>query len=205
MNIPVDGIALECNGVTCNESAMTGESDELRKDTLENCLIRKSEKDSEFEGHKDGAKNRTHHDLPSPVMLSGTQFATGEGWYVCIVVGNDSCVGKILSKLEQRVETTPLQDKLEAIATDIGKLGIYAALLTVHILLLRFFVERLVKRSFDLFGDDADDGLMIGDYLREWLGYFVIGVAIVVVAVPEGLPLAVMVALAFSVKKMLND
>ena len=45
MNVPVDGIALECMGVTCNESAMTGESDELKKDTLVNCLIRKEEKD----------------------------------------------------------------------------------------------------------------------------------------------------------------
>ena len=44
-NIPVDGIILECSGVTCNESAMTGESDELKKDTLENCLLRKDEKD----------------------------------------------------------------------------------------------------------------------------------------------------------------
>ena len=45
MNVPVDGIALECMGVTCNESAMTGESDELKKDSLENCLLRKEEKD----------------------------------------------------------------------------------------------------------------------------------------------------------------
>ena len=41
----------------------------------------------------------SHHDLPSPVILSGTQFSTGEGWYVCVMVGNESCVGKILSKL----------------------------------------------------------------------------------------------------------
>ena len=41
MNIPVDGIALEYMGVTCNESAMTGESDELKKESLENCLQRK--------------------------------------------------------------------------------------------------------------------------------------------------------------------
>ena len=81
----------------------------------------------------------------------------------------------------------------------------YCALLTVHILLLRFFIERLLFRSFDLFGDDAEDGLRIGDYLREWLRYFVIGVAIVVVAVPEGLPLAVMISLAYSVRKMLKD
>ena len=94
-------------GVTCNESAMTGESDELKKDTLENCLLRKEEKDQELEFQSKGAKV-SHHDLPSPVLLSGTQFATGEGWYVSIMVGNESCVGKILSKLEQKVETTPL-------------------------------------------------------------------------------------------------
>ena len=34
MNIPVDGVAIECNGVTVNESAMTGESDELKKDSF---------------------------------------------------------------------------------------------------------------------------------------------------------------------------
>ena len=42
-------------------------------------------------------------------------------------------------------------------------------------------------------------------YCQEWLGYFIIGVTIVVVAVPEGLPLAVMISLAYSVKKMLID
>jgi hypothetical protein len=68
------------------------------------------------------------------------------------MVGKYSCVGKILGKLEQRIETTPLQEKLEAIATDIGKLGMYCALLTIHVLFLRFFIERFIARSFDLFG-----------------------------------------------------
>ena len=75
MNLPIDGIALECNGVTCNESAMTGESDELKKDTLVNCLLRKKEKDEEmgFEREKNKEeKPQNHHDLPSPVLLSGT-------------------------------------------------------------------------------------------------------------------------------------
>lgn len=43
------------------------------------------------------------------------------------------------------------------------------------------------------------------DYCEEWLSYLIIGVTIVVVAVPEGLPLAVMISLAYSVKKMLID
>jgi len=44
-----------------------------------------------------------------------------------------------------------------------------------------------------------------GTYVGEWFRYLIIGVTIVVVAVPEGLPLAVMISLAFSVKKMLKD
>ena len=104
MNIPVDGIIIKSSGVQANEAAMTGESDELKKDTMEYCLMRQVEKDAEY--LKSSAKNP--HDIPSPVLLSGTQIATGEGWFVCIVVGKNSCVGKILGKLEQRIETTPL-------------------------------------------------------------------------------------------------
>lgn len=41
--------------------------------------------------------------------------------------------------------------------------------------------------------------------MREWINYFIIGITIIVVAVPEGLPLAVMISLAYSVKRMLKD
>jgi Ca2+ transporting ATPase len=115
-----------------------------------------------------------------------------------------------MATLEQKIEATPLQKKLEAIATDIGKLGMYAALLTIHVLFLRFFIDRFIHRTFDLYGPEVPDkyGSRSGnfkDYLEEWLKYIIIGVAIVVVAVPEGLPLAVMISLAYSVKKMLLD
>lgn len=45
----------------------------------------------------------------------------------------------------------------------------------------------------------------IGPIFKAWFGFIIIGVAIVVVAVPEGLPLAVMISLAYSVQKMLAD
>lgn len=91
-------------------------------------------------------------------------------------------------------------------------MGMYCALLTIHVLFLRFFIERLTKKNFDLYGGedwllntyDKPEG-MLKQYLIEWLGYLIIGVAIVVVAVPEGLPLAVMLSLAYSVKRMLMD
>lgn len=103
---------------------------------------------------------------------------------------------------------TPLQVKLEEIGEDLGKLGMYCAIFTVHVLFLRFFIERFISRGMDLYGGESGTKNFHGDfkeYLEEWLGYFIVGIAIIVVAVPEGLPLAVMITLAYSVKMMLKD
>ncbi len=45
MNIPVDGILITGSGVTVSEAAMTGESDELKKENIESCKLRREEKD----------------------------------------------------------------------------------------------------------------------------------------------------------------
>lgn len=71
MNIPVDGIVIKASGITANESAMTGESDELKKDTVEGCKHRREEKEQEFAYHKGNVK-KGPHDIPTPVLLSGT-------------------------------------------------------------------------------------------------------------------------------------
>lgn len=70
MNVPVDGIVIHAKGVACNEAAMTGESDELKKENMEMCRHRQEEKNAEFAFQKEAKKN--HHDLPSPIILSGT-------------------------------------------------------------------------------------------------------------------------------------
>lgn len=132
---------------------------------------------------------------------------------MCIMVGEDSCLGQIIKKLIVRPEVTPLQHKLEEIATDIGKMGTYIAILIIHVLLFRYFLEGLTERNTDLFGGETFDE-KTGDpiteglftlALKKWLGYLIVGVAIIVVAVPEGLPLAVMISLAYSIAKMLED
>jgi magnesium-transporting ATPase (P-type) len=146
------------------------------------------------------------HEIPSPIMLSGTSCAGGEGRILCLMVGGESCLGQIIAKLVVRPEVTPLQSKLEDIATDIGKMGTYIALLIVHVLLFRYFLEGLTERNTDLFGGESGDQTdMFVAALSKWVGYIVVGVAIIVVAVPEGLPLAVMISLAYSITKMLED
>ena len=128
---------------------------------------------------------------------------------ICIMVGDSSCIGIIISKLEPVPETTPLQNKLEEIATDIGKGGTYIALLTVHVLLFRYFLEGLSLRNTDLFGGESDPSIksiqLFINAMSKWLNYLLVGVAIIVVAVPEGLPLAVMISLAYSIQRMLKD
>ena len=126
-------------------------------------------------------------------------MSTGEGLFMVIVVGKMSCVGKIYEKLEQKIEATPLQEKLDAIATDIGKIGMWAAAITVFVLFLRFFIETGIRSEGYNWSNE------IGDHLAEWFRFLIVGITIIVVAVPEGLPLAVMISLAYSVRKMLQD
>jgi magnesium-transporting ATPase (P-type) len=92
-------------------------------------------------------------------------------------------------------ELTPLQIKLNNVANDISVLGLCAALIVVIVLYLRF-------------------GLSVGLGILEWkpddgpsmvVEFFIIGITLLMVAVPEGLPLAVSIALAYSVLKMLKE
>ena len=92
---------------------------------------------------------------------------------------------------------TPLQEKLAAIVTDIGYIGMIAAGITLIVLFVRFFIETGIK-GFDW-------KIYIDSYLNDWLGFLIISITIVVVAVHEGFPLAVMIALAYSVQRMLKD
>lgn len=68
MNIPVDGIVVQATGVLSDESSMTGESDHLLKETYDKCFQRKAEHEA------DAKHTKTAHDIPSPVLLSGTQI-----------------------------------------------------------------------------------------------------------------------------------
>jgi len=97
-------------------------------------------------------------------------------------------------------------------AEDIGKLGTIFAILTFHVLMLRFIIEGLFYRKIDLYGGGETAGEIgctadgcFEKYASDWFNYMIIAIVIIVVAVPEGLPLAVMISLAFAIGRMLND
>ncbi|XP_063725899.1 plasma membrane calcium-transporting ATPase 2-like isoform X3 [Symsagittifera roscoffensis] len=87
-----------------------------------------------------------------------------------------------------------LQTKLTKLTILIGKLGTAAAVLTVLVLIIRFVVNELMEGKSPRWS-----------WLNEFVSHIIIGVTVLVVAVPEGLPLAVTISLAYSVKKMMKD
>ncbi|KAH0915766.1 hypothetical protein HID58_030212 [Brassica napus] len=86
--------------------------------------------------------------------------------------------------------------KLNGVATIIGKIGLFFAVVTFAVLVQGMFMRKLSMKTHWIWS---------GDEALELLEYFAIAVTIVVVAVPEGLPLAVTLSLAFAMKKMMND
>ncbi|XP_061187594.1 plasma membrane calcium-transporting ATPase 2-like isoform X2 [Saccostrea echinata] len=98
-----------------------------------------------------------------------------------------------------RKEKSVLQGKLTKLAIQIGYGGTAVAVLVVLILIVKFCVI-----EFGIEGKSwgADDTAI---YIETFVFYFIIGVTVLVVAVPEGLPLAVTLALAYSVRKMMDD
>ena len=104
MEIPADGFVLEAAELTTDESAMTGETDPIKKNVLSKCQAKRDEIVAE------GSKNTSgRHDVPSCIILSGTRILTGEGKLLITVVGDSSCVGKITALLRQDVpDQTPL-------------------------------------------------------------------------------------------------
>ena len=105
MEIPADAIVLEGNDLTTDESAMTGESQPVAKAVLSQCLAKKKEIQNQGE-----EGNVDKHEVPSPILMSGTKVLTGDGRMMIIVVGDQSCIGKIRRKVNQEDEVrTPLQ------------------------------------------------------------------------------------------------
>ncbi|XP_049500424.1 plasma membrane calcium-transporting ATPase 3 isoform X9 [Panthera uncia] len=96
-------------------------------------------------------------------------------------------------------EKSVLQGKLTKLAVQIGKAGLVMSAITVIILVLYFVIETFV----------VDGRVWLAEctpvYVQYFVKFFIIGVTVLVVAVPEGLPLAVTISLAYSVKKMMRD
>lgn len=201
--IAADGIFLGGHNLKCDESAMTGETDAIKKVTFEE-LQRLEEADAA--AHKESRIETNHEGIEviqepqhgvhgaDPFIISGSKVLEGVGVYVVTGVGENSFHGKTMMSLRTESEDTPLQVKLNHLAEQIAKLGSLAALLMLIVLFIRFFVNFKTK------GNPGGAKIVQG-----LVDIVIASVTVVVVAVPEGLPLAVTLALAFATTRMLKD
>ena len=215
--MPADILLIDGNGIKMDESALTGESDAMKKERYEKC-----------KEMLDSGENK----LPSPLILSGTNCMEGSGKGIVIAVGEHSQKGIIRRTVDNAQENsqTPLEMKLERIAELIGYFGMGAGVVTLIALLIRFAisftdeledydktskVETIVtamlfnmpyKHIEEGFANNSDSDLIDPrlNVAKKILDIIILCISIVVVAIPEGLPLAVTLSLAFSIKKMMD-
>ena len=145
-----------------------------------------------------GESIESHVTPDAPFLQSGAIVGQGFGSMLVTAVGENTLWGETLALLSKSGNNTktPLQIKLHKLATRIGKAGLVFAIVVFIVLVLSF----LIKESRSSEGLEAD-----AETFEEILTFFIVAVTIVVVAVPEGLPLAVTISLAYSMSKMYRD
>jgi Ca2+-transporting ATPase len=177
--IPADGILIDGHGIKCNESSVTGESD----------LLRKTPGDKVYEA----VVQKIDLKKMDPFIMSGSNVEEGTGTFLVTATGVHTAYGRTVMSLQDEGETTPLQVKLNVLADYIAKVGLSSGLILFVALFIKFLV-----RIKEIEGGAEARG-------QAFLRIFIVAVTIVVVAVPEGLPLAVTLALAFATTRMIKD
>ncbi|WP_281643982.1 calcium-translocating P-type ATPase, PMCA-type [Bacteroides zoogleoformans] len=176
--VPADGRLLEAISLQVNESNLTGEP-----------VVSKTTLEADFDEEATYASN---------CILRGTTIVDGHGTMCVEAVGDATEIGKVARQsTEQSTEPTPLNIQLTKLANLIGKIGFSVAGLAFLI----FFVKDVALvydfASFHTFRDWLPA-------LQATLQYFMMAVTLIVVAVPEGLPMSVTLSLALNMRRMLS-
>ena len=140
-----------------------------------------------------------HRSNPDAFLLARSLVMSGSGRAVVCCVGKHTYIHEKMSKekLEDlETEDTPLQKRLERIATQIGGYGYICAFFIFLAQCLFLILKILIDGSTELLDQET---------LIKLLDFFTTAMAIIIVAVPEGLPLAVSISLAFSIDTMKKD
>ena len=176
--IPADGVLLEAVSLQVNESSLTGE-----------LMVNKTTDEVHFD------EEATY---PSNSVMRGTTVTDGHGVMCVERVGDATEIGKVARQAtEQSQEQTPLNLQLTKLANLIGKVGFTIATLTFVIFTAKDLYAYLSVTAVT----DWHQWLEIA---RIVLKYFMMAVTLIVVAVPEGLPMSVTLSLALNMRRMLK-
>jgi len=168
--VPADG-KLISGTLSCNESSLTGESKEIKKNINDNLLFR------------------------------GTVVTNGMGKMIVEKVGNNTEYGKISLEIQEKEPTSPLKKRLYGLAKIISKIGYIGAFVVSFTYL---FNKIIVENNFDI--DLILTTITTPKIILNYLIYaLTLSVTIIIVAVPEGLPMMITLVLSSNMKRMLKD
>ncbi|XP_076589580.1 plasma membrane calcium-transporting ATPase 1-like isoform X2 [Chaetodon auriga] len=231
--LPADGVLIQGNDLKIDESSLTGESDHVKKSLDKDPMLLSGthvmegsgkmvvtavgvnsqtgiiftllgageEGDGDGEEKAEKEKRKKENDKKKEERKKkekkDKKRKNKDGATVEMQPLNED--GEPQKKNLPKKEKSVLQGKLTKLAVQIGKAGLFMSTLTVLILITRFMIDTFWIQGVSW----ANECVPI--YGQFMVKFFIIGVTVLVVAVPEGLPLAVTISLAYSVKKMMKD
>ena len=132
---------------------------------------------------------------PPNVILRSTMVMNGRGTAVVTAVGDATEIGKVAQKSTESTSVkTPLNIQLDKLAKLISKIGTIVSVAAFVIFLVHDILTNSIWHGNDYFG-----------MMHIVLNYFMMAVTLIVMAVPEGLPMAVTLALALNMRRMLKS
>ncbi|XP_060095902.1 plasma membrane calcium-transporting ATPase 2 isoform X16 [Heteronotia binoei] len=212
--LPSDGVFIQGNDLKIDESSLTGESDQVRKSVDKDPMLLSGTHVMEGSGRmvvtavgvnsqtgiiftllgageEEEKKDKKAKQQDGAAAMEMQPLKSAEG-------GEGDDKDKRKANMHKK-EKSVLQGKLTKLAVQIGKAGLVMSAITVIILVLYFCIDTFVINKKPWLPECTPV------YVQYFVKFFIIGVTVLVVAVPEGLPLAVTISLAYSVKKMMKD
>ncbi|XP_056381260.1 plasma membrane calcium-transporting ATPase 2 isoform X8 [Hyla sarda] len=226
--LPADGLFIQGNDLKIDESSLTGESDQVRKAVDKDPMLLSGTHVMEGSGRmlvtavgvnsqtgiiftllgasdtEDEKKDKKGKMQDGNVEIIQNKAKQQDGAAAMEMQPLKSAEGDGEDKDKKKTnphkkEKSVLQGKLTKLAVQIGKAGLVMSAITVIILVLYFTIDTFVVQKRQWLSECTPI------YIQYFVKFFIIGVTVLVVAVPEGLPLAVTISLAYSVKKMMKD
>ena len=182
--VPADGHLFEATDLQVDESSLTGE-------TMTNKEVR-GKKD---EGRCKTEDVRGEEAYPKDMLLRSSMVMGGTGRYVVSAVGDETEIGHVARQATELTGVkTPLNIQLDRLAKLISKVGAGLSIAAF----LAFLIHDLLTNELW----HTTDYLAMAEVV---LRYFMMAVTLIVMAVPEGLPMAVTLALALNMRRMLKS
>lgn len=183
--IPADGILID-GQVDVDQSTLNGEAKEAHKYAATKI---------------DNTDNNNTGLLDATSLFSGSVVCNGEGTMLVQRVGEKTFYGKLARELQEESHDSPLKQRLTVLAKTISRFGYTGALLVLSSSLFKSIVIDNGFNTIEIANYLKNSYLLLGDILKA----VTYAITIIVVAVPEGLPVMITVVLSSNMKRMIKD